>query len=100
MFFFLQSGTDLQSNWNTYLNNIPQTAQQKEDELYYKSAGASRLDKYDYFNILDSLAKTYSQYNHNDIYNMPYEMVMNLLAYNKEKGFINSNYHEIKNKKT
>ena len=71
---------------------------QKEDQTLYKVAGSARLEKYKYFNLVDQLVKSYPQYSHDDIEQLPYQVVMNLIGYNKEQGYLSAKYNDIKNK--
>ena len=98
MFFFLQTIPQIVKDWDSALSQIPLSPKQKEDEGFYKIAGGVKLDKYSYLNILDSLAKTYPQYSHDDLWLKDFDFVMNLVAYNKEKGYINARFQEIKEK--
>lgn len=99
MFFFLQTVPQITKDWDSALAQIPLSSNQKEDEGFYKLAGGNKLDKYQHLNILDSLAKTYPQYSHDDLWLKEFDFVMNLVAYNKEKAYINNRFQEIKEKK-
>ena len=61
-------------------------------------AGADRLEKFKYFNLVDGLVKVYPQYSHYDIECLPYQVVMNMIAFNKESGNLTAKYNDIKNK--
>jgi hypothetical protein len=98
LFFFLQEIAEIQQNWDKYLESIPLTIQQKEDQALYKAAGSNRLEKFKYFNLVDGLVKTYPQYSHYDIECLPYQVVMNLVSFNKESGYLTGKYNDIKNK--
>jgi hypothetical protein len=94
LFFFLQTANKILTNWGNILERLPQTQEQRNNEILYKNSGGKRLDKYDSFNIIDNLVSTYPVYTHKDIINLPYNFVMQLLAYNKEKAYINSLYND------
>ena len=98
MFFFLETVGDAQKNWDKFINSIPKTVEQKSAETDFKLAGGDRLDKWKYFNLVDGLVNAYPQYSHDDIEQLTYQMVMNMLAYNKEKAYIASRDNEIKSK--
>jgi len=65
-------------------------------EAEYKLSGSKMLDKWGYFGLVDNLINIYPMYSHNDIEKLTYEMVMNMLAFNKEKAYISSKEHENK----
>jgi len=65
-------------------------------EADHKLAGGKMLDKWKYFNLVDGLVNAYQQYKHEDIEGLTFEMVMNMLAFNKEKAYISSKEHENK----
>jgi len=94
LFFFLQEASTILQNWGNALERLPQTQEQKNNEILYRNSGGKRLEKYDSFNIIDNLVQTYPQYKHNDIINLPYNFVMQLVVYNREKAYINSLYNE------
>lgn len=77
------------------MNAIPQTATQKKSELFAKTSGSHRLDKYGDFGIIDNLVRSYSgTYTHDEIFDLDVLMVHNMLLLAKESAYVESGMNE------
>ena len=94
MFFFLQEVVKISKDWNNYLGSIPETHTQKTKSLAWKAAGGDRLEAFAHLNTVDMLVKAYPAYKHQDIELLSWQMVNNLLAYNKLYSYIMSKDNE------
>jgi hypothetical protein len=72
---------------------IPTTPEQKSQAI--KSGLLSkRLHRFGDFNAIDTLAKTYPQYTHDDLFNAEIVFVHNLLLLNREQDYIAARMRE------
>ena len=93
---FFSAIEEIEVSFAKQLKKIPTSTTQKQSEAYSKMAGASKLDKFGDFALIDTLVKAYQGvYNHNDIFNLDVLFVHNLILYNKQLNYIDSRKEEI-----
>lgn len=71
------------------------TTEQNRINTIYQSLQPEKLLKaFGSFSVIDSLCKEYPQYTHDDIFNMEWALVHNLLLHNKVQAYLKSAMEE------
>lgn len=96
--FFFEETKRVEEDLSKRLEAIPSTAEQTKMNSFYDMAGSKRLEKWGDFMFIDQLCKTYSQYTHDNIWDMELITVNNLIILNRELGYVNSKTQEIQRK--
>ena len=83
------------SESNQYVKTGSTLRDEKGPFILSISLFGKRLEKYGEFNTIDTLVRTYPQYTHDDIFDLPVVMVHNMILYNKDLDYIQSRKEEI-----